>query len=346
MVYLFIIYSKMEYKLLRRKDKRAEMLRLKLFIVIAMLCLLRGLLSPGAAEETLTITTYYPSPYGNYRELRAQRMAIGDHYIQGGTYDWQEGDGDGGEIYYQADLVVEGNVGIGTADPIAKLHILTPDTSSYGLYIGNSTYTTMGLKLGYFGTRGEIFGTHGEIQAHDLTGYRALVLNPSGGNVGIGAISPSYQFQLSTDSAAKPSTTTWTTTSDARVKKDIQPYNNGLEIIKKINPVWFKYNGKGGFPEDNREHIGVIAQEIQKVAPYTVNAFKTKLNPEDKEETELLNFNPHALIFDLINSVKELDSDIAALTRENLRLKKSNKELNQRLSNFQERLSHLELKIN
>jgi len=30
-----------------------------------------------AADETITITTYYPSPSGSYNELRANRMAVG-----------------------------------------------------------------------------------------------------------------------------------------------------------------------------------------------------------------------------------------------------------------------------
>jgi len=30
------------------------------------------------AEESITITTYYPSPYGSYNELAANRLAIGD----------------------------------------------------------------------------------------------------------------------------------------------------------------------------------------------------------------------------------------------------------------------------
>ena len=72
------------------------------------------------AEDTLTITTYYPSPYGVYREMRAQRMAIGDDYIDGTNYTWEGSDGDGGTIDYQADLVVEGSVGIGTANPNAS----------------------------------------------------------------------------------------------------------------------------------------------------------------------------------------------------------------------------------
>jgi len=82
-----------------------------------------------AFAEDITITTYYPSPYGSYRELRANRIAIGDNYINTATYTWEEADGDGGEVDYQADLVVEGNVGIGTPTPKAAFHLAGSNTS-------------------------------------------------------------------------------------------------------------------------------------------------------------------------------------------------------------------------
>jgi hypothetical protein len=30
------------------------------------------------AEESITITTYYPSPYGSYNELQSNKLAVGD----------------------------------------------------------------------------------------------------------------------------------------------------------------------------------------------------------------------------------------------------------------------------
>jgi len=70
------------------------------------------------AQETLTITTYYPSPYGSYQEIRANRIAIGDNYSQYSQYCWPGGTCTN-TIDANADLVVEGNVGIGTANPQA-----------------------------------------------------------------------------------------------------------------------------------------------------------------------------------------------------------------------------------
>ena len=126
------------------------------------------------------------------------------------------------------------------------------------------------------------------------------------GNVGIGTSTPNYQLQLSTDSAAKPLTNTWTIASDRRLKKDIAPFTDGLDVIEKINPIRYRYNGLAGMPRD-MEGIGVIAQEIQKVAPYTVGTFKAKLDENAESESELYDFNSHALTFVLINAVKELD---------------------------------------
>lgn len=58
------------------------------------------------AQESISITTYYPSPYGSYRELTSHRMKIGTTYSGGGT------------SVDDNNLIVEGNVGIGTANKI------------------------------------------------------------------------------------------------------------------------------------------------------------------------------------------------------------------------------------
>ncbi|OQB10994.1 MAG: hypothetical protein BWY16_00715 [Candidatus Omnitrophica bacterium ADurb.Bin205] len=73
--------------------------------------------SGATAAETITITTYYPSPCGSYDELRARKIAIGDNYFNTSSYTW------GIQVSAEADLVVEGRVGIGTASPVAKLEV-------------------------------------------------------------------------------------------------------------------------------------------------------------------------------------------------------------------------------
>ena len=65
------------------------------------------------ADETITLTTYYPAPYGIYKELRANAIAIGKDYRY---YSSTSGLTDG-------TLIVSGRVGIGTSVPQAKLDV-------------------------------------------------------------------------------------------------------------------------------------------------------------------------------------------------------------------------------
>ncbi|OGX18931.1 MAG: hypothetical protein A3K83_06555, partial [Omnitrophica WOR_2 bacterium RBG_13_44_8b] len=139
-----------------------------------------------------------------------------------------------------------------------------------------------------------------------------LLVVQNTGEVGLGVADPTYQLHLSTNSAYKPTSNVWATSSDARLKKDIKPFTDGLEVIKQIKPVSYKLNGKAGTPLD-AEGISVIGQEIQKVAPYTIKTYRAKLEPTDKTKTELLNFDSSALTFVIINAIKEQQKEIEDL---------------------------------
>jgi len=54
------------------------MLKLKQLLSLSLIPALLFFSSPLFAEDNLTITTYYPSPYGSYNETRANKMVIGD----------------------------------------------------------------------------------------------------------------------------------------------------------------------------------------------------------------------------------------------------------------------------
>jgi hypothetical protein len=99
-----------------------------------------------AAEEELTITTYYPSPYGSYNELTAYKLKIGTNYSGSGT------------SAVDNSLLVEGNVGIGTGVPSTKLYIQGPTAVNAQIsFTTNSSYA--GYNLSYNDTR------YGSLQA-------------------------------------------------------------------------------------------------------------------------------------------------------------------------------------
>ncbi|UCB56699.1 MAG: hypothetical protein JSV30_05715 [Candidatus Omnitrophota bacterium] len=105
--------------------------------ISAMLIIGLAAIFPTASfAEEITLTTYYPAPYGIYRQMRAQRMAIGDGYYNAATYPWDAGGSlDPNEISQDADLVIEGNVGIGTLQPTANLEVAGIIKATGGLVI-------------------------------------------------------------------------------------------------------------------------------------------------------------------------------------------------------------------
>ncbi|SDJ88274.1 Por secretion system C-terminal sorting domain-containing protein [Catalinimonas alkaloidigena] len=154
-----------------------------------------------------------------------------------------------------------------------------------------------------------------------VTASNALVLGSVSGtngatantNVGIGTTAPSYRLHVNANSAAKPGSSAWTVASDKRLKKDIRPFEEGLAVIDQIRPVRYRYNGKAGLSTDE-EFVGIIAQEVQEVAPYMVGEW-TYQDTTGAEET-YLDYDANAMTYLLINAVKELKSQNEALQDE------------------------------
>lgn len=228
-----------------------------------------------------------------------------------------------------------GNIGIGTTSPTANFQIGDLTNPNVQLWatgtqagmslISNDTITSY-INLGDIssGSIGSLvyFNNTDTMQFRTNGSYQMAI--DSSGNVGIGTTTPAYQLELSTDSAGKPTSNTWTIVSDERLKEDIKPFVDGLDTIMRINPVSYQLNGKADKPK-GAKGIGVVAQDVVDVIPYAVSTFKSKLEPEDKEETELYSFDSSSLTFVLINAVKELKAENDDLKRR-IALLEKNKE--------------------
>ena len=105
----------------------------------------------------------------------------------------------------------------------------------------------------------------------------------------------------------------WAVMSDVRVKKDVSVFNDGLNKLLQINPVWFRYKNVEGIPGADARQVGVLAHEVEPLFPYMVNKSKGKLSTEDQEETDLLTFNGSALPYIIVNAIKELNCRLQRL---------------------------------
>ena len=273
----------------------------------------------------------------------------------------------GNVSYERLRINASGYVGIGTSSPGARLEVsgsvrlsgngeptiaLTPTyfgySSTYGVVMvgqssGSSTvsigYNPIGNLNGSFNgdgrevlfRRGVQFVTPNAAN----TGFHLTNLVLLDGYVGIGTPSPSYQLQLSTDSAAKPTSSQWTVASDARIKADIESVSKSYALarIEAVRPVSFRY-----IPEyldetksEDKTYYNFIAQELEQVFPECVRRSGQKLEkvvtPEVKGgdgktiaaavmETvvdDIASVDSHSLIIHLIAAVQELSAKVKQL---------------------------------
>jgi hypothetical protein len=228
-----------------------------------------------------------------------------------------------------------GNVGVGTDSPTSKLHVAGGDP---GLKISNTANGTEISLLppgnGYTGG----LGTGGNYALPLFTnGVDRITIQGDGfirmctsadnssGNIGIGPdlwsnvkvnINSGQDWALAVDGVAgKTGGGSWAGTSDRRLKQNIAPYADGLAALLKINPVTYHYNELSGY-DTQKEYVGVIAQELQPIAPYMVFSA-----PFKDSGNEYLHVDNSAMTYMLINAVKEQQAQIDALKAEIAALK-------------------------
>jgi hypothetical protein len=105
-------------------------------------------------------------------------------------------------------------------------------------------------------------------------------------------------------------------TSDQRFKKEIVSFNNGMEIIRQLKPVNYKFNTedfKDRYDFDNRLQYGFIAQDLEKVMPSSVVELKDGYK----------GVNYIMLIPVLTQAIKTMDTELQALKGENASMKRA-----------------------
>jgi len=208
-----------------------------------------------------------------------------------------------------------GNVGIGTTAPDSLLEVR--DSSASGI-ISRST-STQGTNTNKALKVRNNSDTDTFSVSYRGQGYFA-------DSLGISTASPSYQLQLSTDSAGKPSTNTWTIVSDERIKEDIELADLDIcyDAIKNIPLKRFKWKDEVYTEEQvpDRHKLGWIAQDVESVFPKAVNTHEFKYGAEGSEtviedcrdlNADQLYAAMYGTIQKLITKVETLEAEVAAL---------------------------------
>jgi hypothetical protein len=127
----------------------------------------------------------------------------------------------GGTSATKATVLANGNVGIGTTAPEANLHIIGNasglNDGTIALFEGNNNGGNRGIHIGQEGSGSQGWPFIQSYHSQAVTNYWELLLNPYGGNVGIGTTDPASILHLH---AADPTLTIQDTndTGDAYIK--------------------------------------------------------------------------------------------------------------------------------
>jgi hypothetical protein len=148
-------------------------------------------------------------------------------------------------------ILQNGNVGIGTTNPLAKLEIANGPGGEQLKF----TRGTGGVRIVQDADSDSLY-------FYNNAGSINYLTLRNNGNVGIGTTSPSYKLDVS-GTGRFTSTVTATgfiTSSDLRLKKNIQDYSFDKKI--NISLKTYEFISDGG-----RKRYGVIAQELEKTNP-------------------------------------------------------------------------------
>jgi hypothetical protein len=127
-------------------------------------------------------------------------------------------------------------------------------------------------------------------------------------NVGIGLANPLFQLDLSTDGGRQPTSSTWKTGSDQRVKSNIVAANLTIcyDTIKSLDLKYFQWNFPDMNPTDQHS-LGFIAQEV-------VNYFPKAVFPSDSHGfPDFLNINVDQILKAMYGALKKTIEDKEAL---------------------------------
>ena len=211
------------------------------------------------------------------------------------------------------DISADGDVGIGTASPNARLDLKqSTDDFVGGLHLRRpSTNDTWAIVTGqdnnlYFG-----YATDASLAnaAADFTVFPLIVT--ANNRVGIRTTAPDQALSVNGD-ASKTGGNTWLAFSDERLKTIKGRFNTGLKAVMQLQPIRYEYlkdNALGLKSEG--EHIGFGAQTLEKIIPEAVT--------KNADGYRMVNSDP--IIWTMLNAIKEQQKQIEDLKVEVQRLR-------------------------
>ena len=191
-------------------------------------------------------------------------------------------------------------VGIGTTAPTALLTLSASSTNS-----GENTATFKATNIGANASHIH-FGASGDWYIRSAAAGGKVILQDTGGNVGIGTALPDQRLSVN-GNASKVGGGSWVVFSDERLKNVNGTFRRGLADLMRLNPIRFEYRSDNALGlRGDGEYIGFNAQEVLKVIPEAVS----------ESTTGYLQLNNDPIIWTTLNAVKEQQAQIESLKKQ------------------------------
>jgi hypothetical protein len=211
-----------------------------------------------------------------------------------------------------------GNVGIGTsANPLGRLDVVGgPNAEPVKLVLGNrGGFGPVAIDMISDYAAGSQW-TPARIRTNDLGGFHGRLEFYTNVPGQLNTMTKGLEVGNGGAFTATGAVNSW---SDERLKEQITPFTDGLNVIDQINPVQFQY--KAGAPfGSNDVQVGVVAQQLEKAAPYMVK------QSAEQGVSDLRYVNNQAYVYLLINAVKELKQQVQQQQAEIEKLKNGNRQ--------------------
>src|SRR6266404_2616811 len=220
-------------------------------------------------------------------------------------------------------------VGIGVIAPLATLHVV-----SFSNTAADNTATFEAPTIG--SNQSHIhWGTTGDWYIRSAASAGQVILQDTGGNVGIGTASPDQRLTVNGE-ANKPGGGSWDVFSDERLKNIKGRFTPGLKAVMQLQPLRYEYKPDNALGlRSSGEHIGFGAQAVQKIIPEAVT----------RNDKGYLLVNNDPILWTMLNAIKEQQKEIQD---QRLRTEQQHQQLQQKraqMEKLERRLAALEMML-
>ncbi len=172
-------------------------------------------------------------------------------------------------------ILGNGNVGIGTTSPGARLHVLENNNQNIFTFRGTSNNET--TNTAFLGSA----RLHGETSDRYELGIQ----------ISTGANPRNFRFSANNGTTRVMATGGFSTGSDIRYKHNIQPLTDSLSKIIQLQGVSYNI-----LNDDGEKSLGFIAQDVREIFPELVIG---------NEDEEMLHLNIEGIVAPLVGAIKE-----------------------------------------